>query len=494
MITKDQLNTVFEKIAQSLDISNELFEKAKDKYEDLGKWIDNETPEHQINIYPQGSFALGTVIKPLTDLDEYDLDLVCEFVNGNKFDAKELKVDVVKPLLQKYGDCEEPKEKKRCWQVTYKDSPQFHMDIIPAATNDRYISITDKDEENNIYDYIGSNPAGYIAWFKDRMKVRVKILKEQFVLKEFAAKIDDVPDYKIKTPLQRAIQILKRHRDIMFKDDTCNKKPISVIITTVAANIYNNEDSIYGTLKIILENTEKYINDSKKDGKYSILNPSYTGEERENFADKWNEHPERSEAFFEWISKAKEDIIENPMGFTSYAEIGNVLKFSLGENIVKKSMSVFDKEIEKNMTNIISENLGIIPQRINTLLTVSHRQKPVWALPKGYSVLIKAIVKDSDGSQYFYRSDDKPIKKHVSIDFLAITGIKKPFRVYWQVVNTGSEAIKSNCLRGSFESSNVGDITWNEATAYTGSHYIQCFIVKNGQCVAKSKEFIVNIE
>lgn len=39
MITKDQLNSVFEKIAQSLDISNELFEKAKDKYEDLGNGL-----------------------------------------------------------------------------------------------------------------------------------------------------------------------------------------------------------------------------------------------------------------------------------------------------------------------------------------------------------------------------------------------------------------------------------------------------------------------
>lgn len=157
-------------------------------------------------------------------------------------------------------------------------------------------------------------------------------------------------------------------------------------------------------------------------------------------------------------------------------------------------MSVFDKEIEKNMTKIINENLSIIPQRVSALLTVSHRQKPLWTIPKGYSVLIKAVVKESDGSQYFYKSDDKPLKKYVSIDFTAITGIKKPFKVCWQVVNTGSEAIKDECLRGGFESSNVGDITRNEDTAYTGSHYIQCFVIKNGQCVAKSKEFIVNIE
>ena len=29
------------------------------------------------------------------------------------------------------------------------------------------------------------------------------------------AKVDDVPPYEWKTPLQRSIQIMKRHRDVM---------------------------------------------------------------------------------------------------------------------------------------------------------------------------------------------------------------------------------------------------------------------------------------
>jgi hypothetical protein len=36
----------------------------------------------------------------------------------------------------------------------------------------------------------------------------------------------------VKTPLQQAVQILKRHRDMMFADDP-EHKPISVIITTL---------------------------------------------------------------------------------------------------------------------------------------------------------------------------------------------------------------------------------------------------------------------
>ena len=43
--------------------------------------MDKETPDYKITIYAQGSFALGTVIKPITDTEDYDLDLVCEFAD-----------------------------------------------------------------------------------------------------------------------------------------------------------------------------------------------------------------------------------------------------------------------------------------------------------------------------------------------------------------------------------------------------------------------------
>lgn len=80
------------------------------------------------------------------------------------------------------------------------------------------------------------------------------------------------------------------------------------------------------------------------------------------------------------------------------------------------------------------------------------------------------------------------------IDFKAVTGVKKPYRVMWQIVNTGKEAINANCLRGNFEGSDIGDDSKRESTSYSGSHSVQCFIIKHGVCVARSKEFIVNIK
>ena len=64
----------------------------------------------------------------------------------------------------------------------------------------------------------------------------------------------------------------------------------------------------------------------------------------------------------------------------------------------------------------------------------------------------------------------------------------------WQIVNTGSEAYNANCLRGNFEESDIGTDGKKESTAYSGTHSVQCFIIKQGICVAKSKEFIINIK
>jgi hypothetical protein len=82
------------------------------------------------------------------------------------------------------------------------------------------------------------------------------------------------------------------------------------------------------------------------------------------------------------------------------------------------------------------------------------------------------------------------------LTFDAHTTIQKPFKVFWQVVNTGNEAREARDLRGGFDEGTVqaGGISRSETARYKGSHSIECFIVKDGYCVAKSGPFIVNIK
>jgi tRNA nucleotidyltransferase (CCA-adding enzyme) len=96
MYYKNQLEELYEKIAASINISEEMFDAAEAEYKKLGKWIEDNTPQYDIDIYPQGSFALGTVVKPFDREDEYDLDLVCEYQKDYGLDARQLKTKEVR--------------------------------------------------------------------------------------------------------------------------------------------------------------------------------------------------------------------------------------------------------------------------------------------------------------------------------------------------------------------------------------------------------------
>jgi len=361
MYTKEKLNDIYVRFAQAIDISEELFEKAVGEYQTMSSWIDAETPYYQVHIYPQGSFALGTVVKPLSDDDDYDLDLVCEFAEEYGLSARQLKVDVVRPLLDRYKKATtDIVEKSRCWRVDYEHFEEFHMDVIPAAKLSTHIKITDKDEAQNTYEYIGSNPRGYVEWFRSRMAARRKkiLLEKRFDSIRCQAEIDDITEFKIKTPLQSAIQILKRHRDMMFENDTTNCAPVSIIITTIAAQLYDNEDNIYDTLAAFFTKARAYVTSNIKENQYHIDNPSYTGEEKENFADKWNEHPERATVFFAWLDRAKADLIDHPVNITDRIELSEHLNTALGGKATRR---VFSRIAQEERDAIVSQTVKVDP-------------------------------------------------------------------------------------------------------------------------------------
>ena len=131
---------------------------------------------------------------------------------------------------------------------------------------------------------------------------------------------------------------------------------------------------------------------------------------------------------------------------------------------------------------------------LHAALNVAHRVSPSWRAPKGSAVIIGTQLKHPNGNVVFLENDGAPIPKECELIYKALHSVKQPYYLKWQVVNTGAEANASNCLRGGFEDSNHGLNCRTERTEYTGKHYVQCFVIKNNRCVAKSKEFFINIE
>lgn len=94
----EYLNEIYNQIAEELSISQTMVNKAISSYEAVGKWLGECEPNLDVIIMAQGSLNLGTVIKPITDKDDYDIDLVCLLANGSEMVAKDIKKIVGKRL------------------------------------------------------------------------------------------------------------------------------------------------------------------------------------------------------------------------------------------------------------------------------------------------------------------------------------------------------------------------------------------------------------
>ena len=104
----------------------------------------------------------------------------------------------------------------------------------------------------------------------EEMKSHLTYCRENRHLVTCQADVGKLKEYNFKTPLQKAIQLLKRHRDIMFENDTKKLKPISIIITTLAAELYNDEDNVVDTLTNILTNIEAHLKRKMVGGVYHV--------------------------------------------------------------------------------------------------------------------------------------------------------------------------------------------------------------------------------
>lgn len=392
------LDRLLNQLAQEIDIPDSSFELAEKRYKSVGAWLNRDDSYLNkigatVDIYPHGSAKLGTMIKPTTNLDEFDIDVVCEIKNVSKHTSTQKQVKEtlgkdIKSYAISNNMLNPPHNGKRCWTLNYHENAQFHMDFLSAvpnhnmtgihlesdmnkfnkATHNHYnLAITDKTSpvyESLSPDWNISNPRGYFNWFKDKMSERFRILKENFAM-ESSIDIETVPEYRIKTSLQKAIQILKRHRDIYFKNNL-DYKVSSIIITTLVAHTYENNPSIYLTLKSAIENMKKHIR--IQDNKYYIPNPT---DPQENFCDKWNKDNNYYLFFLKWLKKLESDFFKDAL-------LGeNIFQDTTEAHILKESLG--GVAFENAYGKILKEN-----KNSKSALNLLGGLTPITSIPKPY--------------------------------------------------------------------------------------------------------------
>jgi hypothetical protein len=195
--------------ADALDIPEHVYEDATIKYEDVGEHLgadDSDLKQYDPQIYPQGSFRLGTVVQPIDGESGYDIDLVCQLEIAKELTTQESLKERVGKRLEERADLKEILESsRRCWVLNYPSDqgmPKFHMDVLPSIPNFERpptgILLTDTE----LVRWQKSNPVAYANWFKSRMSAIFERRKAAFA-ESIQANVEDVPDWKIKTPLQQ---------------------------------------------------------------------------------------------------------------------------------------------------------------------------------------------------------------------------------------------------------------------------------------------------
>jgi hypothetical protein len=188
-----------------------------------------------------------------------------------------------------------------------------------------------------------TNPNGYRRLFEGRARLmpRLKLQKAIMARDDAQVSIEPFPlPRNRKGILRRTIQLLKRHRDMVFllvKEDIA---PISIIITTLASQAYEycvntfefdtELDVLIATIRMMPHFIEKPVVAGKQI--WLVANETTHGE---NFAERWNTESERAKAFYRWHTQALAD-------FERFAGLEgvDVLKTELAKSLGAREVGV----------------------------------------------------------------------------------------------------------------------------------------------------------
>ena len=327
LVVPPHVDLVFDEIGRMLQITPTQYERAKRAYESVGDWLEDASSPlaaYRPEIYPQGSMALRTTVRPLHD-EEFDLDLVCE-LDGWSGTAMECYKAVGDRLSAHETYRKMLEGKKRCWRLNY--AGDFHLDALPGRDDMAGPTFSIEVPDRAVSDWKPSNPKGYVLWFEGRARPFYKLLEARKI------PLPELNPADAGDPLRRAVQLLKRHRDIRF-DGNPDNAPRSIVLTTLAAKHYRGQESVGEALLGILVGIHAEI--ANANGVLAVPNPV---NEDEDFADAWHSNETAYREFVKFIDQFASDLrvlFTAPLNerFSGKAE------HLFGENVAQKAIETY---------------------------------------------------------------------------------------------------------------------------------------------------------
>ncbi|MGD0904306.1 MAG: nucleotidyltransferase [Terracidiphilus sp.] len=359
---QSQLDDLLARVCEELQLTPTRYDEAVARYEAVCRWLDVEgsaVASYEPTIYPQGSMRIGTTVKPL-GREEYDLDFVCEFqVPASQMGSP---LDLLKHVAHRLREHKVYREllevKNRCVRLNYAN--EFHLDILPACPDPKSgrdcIVVPDRQSQA----WKPSNPRGYADWFEDRCAITLFV---EFSKHAFAADAEPIPAQEAsheKATLKHVVQLLKRWRDIYYQN-RCDEAPISMVLTTLAAQFYRGHASASEAMTTILTEIEGAINTAMP-GRIYVLNPANPSED---LSERWDD-PASYAAFIEGISQLC-SVWKQLTSASEMQKSASILEILVGEptkEAVKKQARAF--QAARSAALLKTASAGVISTTVGT--------------------------------------------------------------------------------------------------------------------------------
>ena len=199
----------------------------------------------------QGSHALGTIIKPVQDSQEYDADLLL-LVDYESEQGVAVYIEDVYECLREHKQYQTlARRKTRCVKLDY--AGDVHLDIVPCVSFDDTQHICNRDTD----EFEPTDGTGFRDWFNDKNR-------------------------ETSGNLKRVTRLLK-----YMRDHKGNFTAPSVLLTTLVGNTVDGTggfDSVPDALDTVMGRIDSFLQEHPK--MPAINNPALPNED---FTRKWDQ-------------------------------------------------------------------------------------------------------------------------------------------------------------------------------------------------------------
>lgn len=419
------------------ETKNDLREKKKLNLDRLNSGLkeynsENDTEYIVADTKEQGSVAMSTVTQ--NDSSDYDIDVAIIFEEDNLgADTGAIKVKkVVANALKK--KCEnfktEPTAHTNCVRIEYADG--YHIDFaIYKRVGDTYFHAGSSWQERN--------PMAINEWFKEAVKNKGDNLRSVVRLSKMFCKSRD--SWRMPGGLIQSVLCEECFVDYERLDE-CFYYTMQSILNRLESSIDVNNPTDSSKSLLLKQEDEDKMNNWK----------NRLSEKLSNIGVITKSECTKKQAYDSWYDFFNHSFWDYSTVSETNNRYANVIKKFLvvDEEFIEDKYQVklqYDVKIECTVTAN-----GFRPQSIYDLLRLKK-----W-LPRKRELL-----------------------------FSCVTNVPYPDQILWKIRNVGEAAQERNCFRGQIISSNQSNNRRKETTDFYGPHFVECYVIKNGICVAKSR-------